>query len=94
MDTFLLLLALLTSAVDTGVSCHLLAQRYPSGAPRYKEVSPLLPQSCAGIAAIRAAVLTSAILLPQPWKRVSLAGIAISGGIGLTLTLTLKDDEE
>ncbi len=93
MDTFLLLLAILTSAADTSLSCHLLAQRYPSGTPRYREVSPLLPQSCAGIVGIRAAVLTSAILLPQPWKRISLAGIAISGGVGLTLTIVLKDDD-
>ena len=86
MDTFLLILALLTQTADGVLTCRGLAR---GGV----EVNPVLPQSCAGIIGVKAGMITGALFLPDRARRWMLGGIAAGGAIGVTVTLILREDE-
>lgn len=82
VDTLLLVLTLALNAADAVVTCDGLRR---GG----RELNPVLGQSCARVIGVKAGVIAAALPLPTRPRRVLLAGTAIGGGLGVTLTLTL-----
>lgn len=84
MDTLVLVLAILTNALDVGVSCH----RIRHGA---RELNPLLGETCRQIALTKAAFFLPAPFLPTHHRRVYLGALAVAGGVGVAVSLRLRD---
>ena len=83
MTTLLFWLALTAQTADTVQTCHVLRH---GGV----ELNPLLPQSCAGIAAIKGAAFLPLFVISQRNRRILLAAHIVSGGVGFGLTLALN----
>ncbi len=83
METALLWLAVVFQGLDAGVTCHTLRQ---GG----KELNPLLPQSCAGIVAMKAAFTAPVFVLKGKHRMIWSVAMIGSGGVGLTVTLVRK----
>ena len=80
----LLLLALLTNTADAALTCHTLAR---GG----RELNPFLPQSCAGIAAIKAAALATTFAIPVGRARTIWLGSVLAGGsLGVGVSVALR----
>lgn len=83
MSTLLVILALVVQLTDLSLTCDGLR----NGG---KEVNPLLPNSCAGIAAVKSAFLAPMFFLDGKQQKIY-AGVMIgSGAVGITLTLVFK----
>ena len=87
MGSFLVILALVVQLTDLSLTCHGLRH---GG----REVNPLLPQSCAGIAAVKAAVLMPLVVLRGREQRVYAGVMVGSGSVGITLTLLLRGSRD
>ena len=81
---WLWILAIVAQTADAGYTCHRLSQ----GA---REMNPFLPQSCAGIVAMKSAALATAPLWPRSTQKWVLGALTVSGGVGLTLSIALKE---
>ena len=80
MGTFFLWLALVLQSSDAAYTCH--------GLSRGKvERNPLLPQSCAGIVAIKAGTLAPLLVLKGNARTTWAITMSASGGIGLVLSI-------
>jgi hypothetical protein len=77
------LLALLAQGADASVSCYQLAQ------PHRRELNPLLPSSCAGIVAVKAAALTPLVVFHGKHRTLFAGAMLASGVAGVTVTLVL-----
>ena len=81
--TWLWVLAIVAQSADAGYTCRNLSR----GA---RELNPMLPQSCAGIVAIKTASFGIVPLLPKEKQKFALGILAAGGGIGLGVTIALK----
>lgn len=84
MDALVLVLAILANALDVGVSCH----RIRHGA---RELNPLLGDTCRQIALTKAAFFAPVPFLPRHYRRIYLGALAVSGGVGVAVSLRLRD---
>lgn len=81
--TWLWILAIVAQSADAGYTCHNLSR----GAV---ERNPLLPNSCAGIVAMKAGSFGVVPLLPQSKRKYALGILTVGGGVGLGVTIALK----
>ena len=80
---WLWILAIVAQSADAGVTCHNLRR----GAV---ERNPVLPNSCAGIVAMKAGSFGTVPLLPESKQRFALGLLAAGGAVGVTVTIVLK----
>lgn len=85
--TWLWILAIVAQLLDTGFTC----QRLRQGG---LETNPWVPQSCIGITAIKGAMFASAaVQKSEDDKKFMLTVLIVGGGVGVTLSIALKEDE-
>lgn len=82
--TWLAILAILAQTADAAVSC----QGIHSG--RMYEANPILPNSCAGIVAVKVSTLAVVPLLPRAQRKWALGVVAVAGSVGVTVSLIAK----
>ena len=81
--TWLWILAIVAQSADAGYTCYRLRQ----GAV---ERNPFLPQSCAGIVAMKSASFGIVPLLPKDQRKWGLVALAAGGSIGVGVTISLR----
>ena len=81
---WLWILAIVAQTADTALTC----QRFRQGA---REINPWLPHSCVGIASIKGSILGLTPFLPKDDQRYVLTVLAVGGGVGVTLSIALKE---
>ena len=77
---WLWILALVAQSADAGYTCHRLSQ----GA---REVNAVLPQSCAGIVAIKSAAIITVPFWPASKQKWALTALTIYGGVGVGVSM-------
>lgn len=83
MATVLVVLALVVQMADLSLTCHELRH---GGT----EANPLLPNSCAGIAAVKSAFLAPMFVLQGRDQKVYASVQIAAGSVGITLTLLFR----
>lgn len=84
MENFLVALALVLQTADAAATCRVLRD---GG----REQNPVIPRSCAGVVAYKAASLAAIPLVPRGRWRLAVAGAnASAGGLGLSLTVAWR----
>lgn len=79
----LTILAIVAQLSDAGMTCNALKNGK-------KELNPLLPQSCAGVIAIKSATLVPLIPLKGKAQKIYAGMMIGSGSIGITISLVKK----
>ena len=82
MNEYLLALALSMQLADTVSTCNRLHQGY-------RELNPLLGQTCTSVATRKALIIGGSYLLsPKKYRDLFSISFSVTGGIGFTINIT------